>query len=100
MEEPDSRQVGLNGGGGLAALLHMEDITGQVLAADILQLLQMILVCQERAEPLARLIVALFGAVTALAVVAGQFVQLAHQGLIEALILNSSFHIVKSPCRS
>ena len=78
VEEPDGRQIGLDGGGGLAALLHPEDITGQMLAADVLQFLQMILVRQERAEPLERLVIAFFGAETALAVVAGQLVQLTH----------------------
>ena len=55
-----------------------------MLAADVLQLLQMILVRKEHAEPLERLVVAFLGAETALAVVAGQFVQLAHQSQVEA----------------
>ena len=66
MEEPDGRQVRLDGGCGLAALLHPEGITGQVLAADVLQLLQMMVVRQKRAELLERLVVVLAGAVIAL----------------------------------
>ena len=66
VEELNGCQVGLNGGGGLAALLHPECITGQVLAADVLQLLQMMVVRQKRAELLERLVVVLAGAVIAL----------------------------------
>ena len=84
VEEPDGGQIGLDGGGGLAALLHPEGIAGQVLAADVLQLLKMEFVRQVGTEPLERLVVALLGAETALAVVAGQLVQLAHQSQVEA----------------
>lgn len=83
----------LDGGGGLAALLHPEDVAGQVLAADVLQLLKMEFVRQERAEPLERLPVAFLGAATALAAVAGQLVRLTHQSQIEALVLDDSCHI-------
>lgn len=42
MEEADGGQVGLDGAGRLAILLHLEDIGGEVPAADVLQLLQMV----------------------------------------------------------
>ena len=42
VEEPDGGQVGLDGAGRLAILLHLEDIGGEVPAADVLQLLQMV----------------------------------------------------------
>ena len=38
----DGGQVGLDGAGRLAILLHLEDIGGEVPAADVLQLLQMV----------------------------------------------------------
>ena len=93
MEKPNSRQVRFDGTGGLAALLHPEDIAGQMLAADILQLLEMKRIRQVSAEPLHGFIIACLGAETALAVMPGQLIQLAYQGQINAYIFNISCHI-------
>lgn len=71
------------------------EVANQVLAADVTQFLEVVLVSQIAAEPLARLVVALLGAETALTIVAGQLVQLAHQDQVEALVLNGSCHIIK-----
>ena len=62
MEESDSGKVGLDGAGGLALLLQIENIAHQMLTADILQLLQMVVSCEIGAEPFDRLIVAVFRA--------------------------------------
>ena len=47
--------------GGLAALLHPEDIGRQMFAADVLQFLETKLVRQIGAEPLERIVVTLLG---------------------------------------
>lgn len=82
VEKLDGGTICLDRGGRLPALLHIEDITSQVLAADVFQFLKVVLICQKCTEPLACLVVALFGAEISLAVVAGQTVQLARQGTI------------------
>ena len=64
-----------------------------MLAADVLQLLQMVVGGEVGAEPLDRLIVAVFCAEAALPVVAGQFVQLGNEGVVNAFCGN----IEKSP---
>ena len=76
-------------------LLQIQHIANKVLATDVAQFLKVVLVSQVAAEPLARFVVAILGAETALTIMAGQFVQLTHQGQIEALVLNGSCHIVK-----
>ena len=43
VEKADGRQISLDGGGGFSPLLHIEHIGGQVLAVDIRQLLQSVL---------------------------------------------------------
>lgn len=67
-------------------LLQIQNIANQVLAADIAQFLKVVLVSQVGTEPLERFVVAILGAETALTIMAGQFVQLTHQGQIEALV--------------
>lgn len=76
-------------------LLQIQNIANQVLAADIAQFLKVVLVSQVGTEPLERLVVAILGAETALTIVAGQLVQLAHQNQVETLVLDGSCHIVK-----
>ena len=76
-------------------LLQIQHIANQVLAADVAQFLKVVFVGQVAAEPLARLVVAILGAETALTIVAGQLVQLAHQNQVETLVLDGSCHIVK-----
>ena len=93
MEEPDSRQVRFDGTGGCALLLHPKDIAGQMLAADVLQLLEVKLVRKVGTEPLHGFIIAFLVSETALPVMPGQFVQLAHQGQINAHVFNFSCHI-------
>ena len=80
MEEPNRRQVRFDGTGGFAAFLHPEDIRCQMLAADILQLLEMKLVRQVGTEPLHSFIIAFLGSEAALPVMPCQLVQLTHQG--------------------
>ena len=75
--------------------LQIQHIANKVFATDVAQFLKVVLVGQVAAEPLARLVVAILGAEAALTIVAGQFVQLAHQDQVEALVLNGSCHIVK-----
>lgn len=76
MEKADGRQIGLDGGGGLIPFLHIEHVGGEVLATDVGQFLQAIVVRQEPAKPFHGLIVSLLGAETALTVVPGGLVQL------------------------
>ena len=75
--------------------LQMHHIANKVLAADVAQFLKVVFVGQVAAEPLARLVVAILGAETALTIMAGQFVQLTHQGQIEVERL---FFIQRSRC--
>ena len=95
MEEADGCQICFYGGSRLPMLLQIQHIANKVLATDVAQFLKVVLVSQVAAEPLARFVVAILGAETALTIMAGQFVQLTHQGQIEALVLNGSCHIVK-----
>ena len=74
MEEADGGEVGLDGAGGFALLLQIEDVAHQMLAADVLQLLQMVVSCEVGAETLDCFVVAVFRAEAALPVVAGQLV--------------------------
>ena len=67
-----------------------------MLAAYVLQLLQMVLCGEVSAEPFTRLIVALLGAKAALTVVPRQLVKLCDEGEKDASILNGR-HIQKSP---
>ena len=59
VEEADGRQVGLDGAGGFALFLHVEDVGHQMLAADVGELLQAVLVGEEGAEALECLVVPL-----------------------------------------
>ena len=68
VKEADSCQIGFGGGGRFTALLHPKDIAGQMLAADIFQLLQVILIRKISAEPFESLVVSILGVETALAV--------------------------------
>ena len=82
MEEPDSGEVGLDGGGGFLLLLKIGHIGVNVLGGDVGQAFQAELFGQEAAKALHCLIVALPGAKTALPVVAMQLVQLGKEILI------------------
>ena len=94
VEETNGGEVSLDGAGRLALLLQIEDVTHQMLAADVLQLLQMVMNSEVGAEPLDCLVVAIFRAEAALPVVPGQLVQLGNEGAINAFC----GHIKKSPC--
>ena len=65
-----------------------------MLAADVLQLLQMVVDSEIGAETLDRLIVAILRAETALTVVPRQLVQLSNEGVVNAFC----GHIKKAPC--
>ena len=80
VEKADGGEVGLDGAGRLALRLQIEDIAHKMLAADVLQLLQVVVGGEVGAEPLDRLIVAVFRAEAALSVVPRQLVQLGNEG--------------------
>ena len=65
-----------------------------MLAADVLQLLQMVVDSEVGAETLDRLIVAILRAEAALSVMPRQLVQLGNEGVVNAFF----GHIKKSPC--
>ena len=67
-----------------------------MLAADVLQLLEMVVSCEVGAEPFARLVVARLGTKAALSIVPCQLVQLGDKGEEYPFALNSS-HICGSP---
>ena len=93
MEKANGGEVSLDGAGGFALLLQIEDIAHQMLAADVLQLLQVVVGGEVGAEPLDRLIVAILRAEAALTVVAGQLVQLGNEGVVNTICS----HIEKAP---
>jgi len=64
-----------------------------MLAADVLQLLQMVVGGKVSAEPFDRLVVAILRAEAALSVVASQLVQLGNEGVVNAFC----GHIEKAP---
>ena len=94
MEKANGGEVGLDGAGGLALLLQIENIAHQMLAADVLQLLEMVVGGEVGAETLDRLIVAILRAEAALSVMPRQLVQLGNEGVVNAFCS----HIKKSPC--
>ena len=94
MKETDGGEVGLDGAGRLALLLQIENIAHQMLTADVLQLLQMIMNSEVGAEPFDRLVVAIFGTEAALPVVPGQPVQLGNESVVNTIC----GHIEKAPC--
>ena len=93
MEEADGGEVGLDGAGRLALRLQIENIAHQMLAADVLQLLQMVVNSKIGAEPFDRLIVAILRAEAALSVVPRQLIQLGNEGVVNTFC----GHIEKSP---
>lgn len=94
VEKADGGEVSFDGAGRLALRLQIEDIAHQMLAADVLQLLQVVVGGEVGAESLDRLVVAVFRAEAALSVVASQLVQLGNEGVVNAFC----GHIKKSPC--
>ena len=74
-------------------LLQIEDVAHQMLAADVLQLLQMVVGGEVSAEPFDRLIVAILRAEAALSVVPRQLVQLGNEGVVNTFC----GHIEKAP---
>ena len=94
MEKANGGEVGFDGAGGFALRLQIENVAYQMLAADVLQLLQMVVDSEVGAEPLDRLIVAVLRAEAALPVVASQLVQLGNKGVVNAFC----GHIEKAPC--
>ena len=94
VEEADGGEVGLDGAGGFALLLQIENVAHQMLAADVLQLLEMVVGGEIGAEALDRLIVAILRAEAALTVVPRQLVQLGNEGMVNTFC----GHIKKSPC--
>ena len=93
VEEPDRRKIRLDGAGGLAVLLHPEGVSGEMLAADILQFLQTILIRQIGAKPFDSFVIPFLGAEDALPVVSGQLIQLTHEGFVDADVFNFLCHI-------
>ena len=94
VEEADGGEVGLDGAGRLALLLQIENVVHQMLAADVLQLLQVVVGGEVGAETLERLVVAVFRAKAALPVVPRQLVQLGNESNVNTFC----GHIKKSPC--
>ena len=94
MEKANGGKVGFDGAGGLALRLQIENVAYQMLTADVLQLLQMVVSCEVGAEPFDCLIVAVFRAEAALPVVPRQLVQLGNEGVVNTFC----GHIKKSPC--
>ena len=94
VKKANGGEVGLDGTGRLALRLQIEDVAHQMLAADVLQLLEMVVGGEVGAEPLDRLIVAVFRAEAALPVVPRQLVQLGNEGVLNAFC----GHIKKAPC--
>lgn len=94
MEKADGGEVGLDGAGRLALLLQIEDVAHQMLAADVLQLLQMVVGGELGTEPFDRLIVAVLRAEAALSVVPCQLVQLGNESNVNTFC----GHIKKAPC--
>ena len=88
MPEPDRRQIRLDGAGRFSTFLQVVDIGNQMLAGDVGQLLKVIAVCEEPAEPLHGLVVTLSGLIAALPVVPLQLIQLVQEGVIDALVLS------------
>ena len=82
--ETDGGQIGFDGGSRFPTLLHINDVRSEMLAADVGQLLQVVVVGQKAAEAFVGLIVPLFGAETALSDVPGHLVQLGDEGLVDA----------------
>ena len=76
MEEPDRGQVGFDGGGGHTLLLHIDHVSGKVLAVDVGQFLQMEVVSQKAAKAFHGVIVPLLGLEAPLPIVPGGLVQL------------------------
>ena len=94
VEKADGGEVGLDGAGRLTLRLQIEGVAHQMLAADVLQLLQMVVGGEIGTETLDRLIVAIFRAEAALPVVARQLVQLGNEGVVNAFC----GHIKIAPC--
>jgi hypothetical protein len=88
MPEPNRRQLRLDGAGRLTVLLQVANVGNQMLAGDVGQLLQAVLLRQIAAKPLHGLIVPLPGLVALLPVVPGQLVQLGDEGAVDALVLS------------
>ena len=88
MPEPNRRQLRLDGAGRLTVLLQVANVGNQMLARDIGQLLQMVNISEEPAEPLHGLVITLPGLIAALPVVPLQLVQLSQEGVIDALVLS------------
>ena len=88
MPEPNRRQLRLDGAGRLTVLLQVANVGNQMLARDIGQLLQMVNISEELAEPLHGLVITLPGLIAALPVVPLQLVQLSQEGVIDALVLS------------
>ncbi len=93
MEKSDGGEIGLDGASGLALLLQIENIAYQMLAADVLQLLEMVVDSEVGAEPFDRLIVAVFRTEAALPVVPRHLVQLSNEGVVNTFC----GHIEKAP---
>ena len=94
MEEADGGEISFDGTGRLALLLQIENVAHQMLAADVLQFLQVVVSGKVSAESLDRLIVAILRAEAALPVVASQLVQLGNESVVNTFC----GHIEKSPC--
>ena len=96
MEKANGRQICLDRTGRLAGVLQVQHIAYQMLATDVLQLLQMVLCSEVGAEPFARLVAARLGTKAALTVVPRQLVKLCDRGEEYPFALNSS-HRCRSP---
>ena len=87
MPEPNRRQLRLDGAGRLTVLLQVANVGNQMLAGDVGQLLQMVNISEEPAEPLHGLVITLPCLIATLPVVSLQLVQLGQEGVIDALVL-------------
>ena len=88
MPEPNRRQLRLDGAGRLTVLLQVANVGNQMLAGDVGQLLQMVNISEEPAEPLHGLVITLPCLIATLPVVSLQLVQLGQEGVIDALVLS------------
>ena len=85
VEEADCRQIRLDRAGGFVRGLQELHVDRQTVAADIRQLLQMILLHKEFAEAFAGFVIPLFRAETALTVMPRQFVKLGDERTVYVL---------------
>lgn len=80
--ETDGGQIGFDGGSRFPTLLHINDVRSEMLAADVGQLLQVVVVGQEPAEPFTGVVVPPLGLEAPLPVMPRGLIQLGDQGVV------------------